>query len=478
MSNLNIFTTIKEETSQYRDNIAVKEDNTSITYKKLFSLVDKLSNEFRIKGLTKNSIVAVQYPDSHEYIIICLAILSLNAIIAPAPMSMSKSELTELITKLNASYLICQNDSKNDTSYTNVYPGMNIDIIQYATSKPEYHDKLCSMNPAFIRFSSGTTGTSKGVLLSHQSVIERTDAANTGLQITNEDIVIWLLNMSFHFVVTILLFLRKAATIVICGNQFPLSLLDELKANKGSFIYASPFHYKMMVDSDMFTPNLLSHTRLAISTAMKLLMTDAEAFYEKFKLELSEAYGIIEVGLPFIHTPFDHNKRGSVGKKLTPYEAKIVNKDTDNKGQICIKGPGFFNAYMNPFKTFEDLFSDGWFNTGDIGYLDADNYLFIVGRKKELINFAGMKIFPYAIEEVIQKCSSVKEVMIYGQDHNSFGEIPCAQIVLHDGYQKENELTEIKKYCYKHLSQYKVPKKFKFVNKIEKTQSGKIKRFL
>jgi long-chain acyl-CoA synthetase len=476
MNTINIVKTIKDETLKYRNNIAIKDGNITITYKELLFLVDLVSTELKKNGVSENDIVAVQYPDSYEYIIICLAVLSLNAVIAPAPLSMPKDELDELISKLNVSCLICNNESKTQISLPDPLSNMHIGIVLYTASKPEYYSELCSMNPAFIRFSSGTTGKSKGVLLSHQAVIERTDAANSALHITQEDTIIWLLNMSFHFVVTILLFLRKAATIVMSGRQFPLSLLEELKNNSGSFIYASPFHYKLMTDSDMFTPDLLRNIRLAISTAMKLSMPTADAFYKKFNLELSEAYGIIEVGLPFVHTPFNHDKRGSVGKKLSPYKVKILNPDTNKRGQICIKGPGFFNAYLNPFKTFKTLFHDGWFNTGDIGYLDDDNYLFIVGRKKDLINFAGMKIFPYAVEAVIQKCLSVKEVMIYGENHETFGEIPCAQIALHDGLQKDNELIAIKQYCYKHLSQYEVPKKFEFVNKIKKTPSGKIKR--
>jgi long-chain acyl-CoA synthetase len=472
MEKINIVKTIENETLKYRNNVAIKDGNTTITYKKLFSLVDLLSTELKKNGITENNIVAVQYPDSYEYIIICLAILSLNAVIAPAPLSMPQNEVDELITKLNVNYLICHEENKPDI----LLPHMHIGIVKYTSLNNDYYSELCSISPAFIRFSSGTTGKSKGVLLSHQAVIERTEAANSALQIKYTDTVIWLLDMSFHFVVTILLFLRKAATIVISGKQFPASLLEALNNNDSTFMYASPFHYKMITDSNMFTPDMLKNNRLAISTAMKLPISTAEAFYNKFNLELSEAYGIIEVGLPFVHTPFNHNKRGSVGKKLSAYKLKLLNIDKNGCGQICIKGPGFFNAYLNPFNTFKALFNDGWFNTGDIGFLDEDNYLFIVGRKKNIINFAGMKIFPYAVETVIQKCSPVKEVMIYGENHDNFGEIPCAQIVLHDGLNEKNELVAIKKYCYKHLSQYEVPKKFDFVPKIKKTHSGKIKR--
>jgi long-chain acyl-CoA synthetase len=237
MKKINIVETIKSETLKYRNNIAIKDGNTVISYEELFSLVNQLTAEFEKKGIVRNSIIAIQYPDSYTYIIICLAILSLDAVIAPASVSMPKNELDELITKLGVNYLITHMKENNtDINFSEQFSNFHIGVVQYKTSKPEYYTELCSINPAFIRFSSGTTEKSKGVLLSHQAVIERTDAANSALQITQEDIIIWLLNMSYHFVVTILLFLRKAATIVMCGRQFPQSLLEELKNNNYTFI--------------------------------------------------------------------------------------------------------------------------------------------------------------------------------------------------------------------------------------------------
>ena len=104
------------------------------------------------------------------------------------------------------------------------------------------------------------------------------------------------------------------------------------------------------------------------------------------------------------------------------YQIKILNPDNNGAGQICIKGPGCFSAYINPYKPFTELFPDGWFITGDIGYLDNDGYLFIVSRKKDLINFAGMKIFPYSVEAVIQRHPSVQEVVVYGEKTRYFWE--------------------------------------------------------
>lgn len=476
-SKINIAELIKNETLIYQDKTAVKDDNGSFTYRELFLYTELLAEKLFEKGITKNKTVAVQYPDSCEYIIICLAVLSIGAVIAPASASMPETELGKLVNELEADFLLYKNTQGPD--YIKITPEsqFKLGIIQYSSAGDKNFYKMTSLNPAFIRFSSGTTGRSKGVLISHEAIVERTDAANSVLSITSEDNIVWLLDMSFHFVVTILLFLRKAATIILCSKQFPASFYRALKLCNITFLYASPFHYKMIIESNMFTEKMFRDIRLAISTAMKLPTSTAEAFYNKFKLGLSEAYGIIEVGLPFIHYPYDFRKNGSVGKINPRYKIKIIHPDSEGTGRITIKGPGFFSAYLKPFQLFNNLYPDGWFDTGDVGYIDKDGFLFIIGRKKDLINFAGMKVFPYKIEAVIQNIPSVKEVRIYGKKHETFGEIPCAAIVLNNGCNRKNEELEIKKFCYKNLALYEVPKKIEFVNYIEKTSSGKIRRY-
>ena len=150
-----------------------------------------------------------------------------------------------------------------------------------------------NLNPAFIRFSSGTTGAAKGVLLSHEAIIERTNLADQALKINCADTVVWLLQMSFHFVVTILLFLRRGAKIVLCGNGFPASLADNLSRHKATFLYASPFHYNWMANSASIETQWFLRVRLAVSTAARLSVSESENFFKKFNFELNEAYGII-----------------------------------------------------------------------------------------------------------------------------------------------------------------------------------------
>jgi len=313
-------------------------------------------------------------------------------------------------------------------------------------------------------------------LLSHKSIIERTNAANKGLKINSNDKIIWVLSMSFHFVVSILLFLRKGATIILCVENFPNSLFSSLNSEKekATFIYASPFHYNIMATSLSLSPTAFSKVRMAISTAIGLPEKIANLVFEKFNICLAQAYGIIEVGLPFINFDVINSGKMSVGKALPDYKLFIKNSDENNVGEVLLTGPGMFDAYFSPWQKRSDVAFQNWFNTGDLGYVDSNGNLFIVGRKKNLINFIGMKIFPYEVEQIINNYPGVKESLVYSEEHSDYGQLPIAKIVLKN--RKNWSLVEFKKYCYKNLASYKVPKKIEIVEFLEKTDSGKIIR--
>jgi long-chain acyl-CoA synthetase len=343
-------------------------------------------------------------------------------------------------------------------------------------NKQKPDNEYYKVNPAFIRFSSGTTGTSKGVVLSHETIIERTSAADRGLDISPDDMILWVLSMSFHFVVTILLFLRRASTIVLCSRVFPESVIEGIKKHKATFIYASPFHYNLLSHMDLLSTESLNHVRLAVSTAVKLPEKIAHDFYLKFGFELSEAYGIIEVGLPFINLSADKKKRSSVGRVLPDYEIKLINKDEDGTGQIHIKGKGMLDAYFSPWKNRKGIMDKGWFNTGDLAKIDEEGFLTIVGRSKDVINFAGMKVFPHEVEAVLNQFPGVKESYVYGEDHPQYGQLPVSKIVINENLSQNMIIANLRKFCYRNLAQYKVPKSFEIVSIIFKTMSGKIRR--
>ncbi len=272
MPEVNIFEVIKKETGGYRGKPAVIDGDSVYSYAELISLVDSAADVLGKGGVGRFHRVGLVCNNSVDYIAVSLAILSLGAAVVPVSPDHTQDEIDEIFRSICVDFAIHQAGAyKSEDADAIAFEGLNYDFYigkgRHGIEPPAGYSKI---NPAFIRFSSGTTGKSKGVVLSHQTIIDRTSEVDKALKIAPEDGILWVLSMSFHFVVTILLFLRRAATIIICNNPFVESLSSALSKHGGTIIYASPFHYNVICKSEQIPSDALKNIRLAISTTSKL----------------------------------------------------------------------------------------------------------------------------------------------------------------------------------------------------------------
>jgi len=486
----NLFNDIVKSAELRKSQIALIDGSDSISYSETLKAAKSAAATLKEAGIKEYAKCILIGNDSPEYIFTAIGILASQGVFVSAGKEITNSKFNELLTQIAIDFAIleesffeklipenykkCKSFSVGNKHFCIFCKGNS----SVPPTPSDLHEQFCKINPAFIRFTSGTTGESKGVVLSHQTIKARTESANSALQITENDHVLWLLPMAYHFAVTIMLFLRKGCTINISVSDSTDAMLAKLENGKASFVYATPYHYGNMIreaELRKTTSKISDSVRLLISTAMPLTEELFANFAKTFNRHLNQAYGIIECGLPCINTSPTKQNGLSVGRHLLGYQLRIaINEDEDRAGEIAIKGPGFFDAYFSPWKKRDKILSKGWFYTGDIGRFNSDGTLIIVGRKKSVINFLGLKIFPEQVEQALLRHPAVSEVRVFGKDHFDFGEIVIAEIVPNPN-QKINEI-ELTKFCAKSLSQQEIPQEFHCVKKISKTNSGKIIR--
>lgn len=447
--------------------IALVQGDLRVSYEELVALVESVALDLQGRGVVQGQLVAVRAPNSIACIVLTYAIWRCGAAVMPIAVELTATEVESIVEHIRPHFLIKERSS--DSSGLVICPRINTPfcIEQCAGNQ----DGLFFEDLAFVRFTSGTTGAFKGVALSHRTIVDRITALNRVLQISAEDTVVWVLSMAHHFVSTIALYLTSGATIVLSAGMPGERILDAVEKEKATIVYAAPFHYGLMAadTSNRTMPSI----RMAISTAVSLPESVYTHFYNRFGLPVRQAYGIIETGLVCVNTarPFQHI--ASVGQVVPGYEIEIRDIETSSEdelplGRIFVRGPGFFDAYCSPFRSADHVLDNGWFDTGDMGSVDSDGFVYILGRCKDVINIAGMKVFPREVEQVLNEHPAVCESRVFSIDSTRQGETVAAEVVL-CGTEPMITQRELCSYCRCRLAAYKIPETIRFVDCIAKT---------
>ena len=454
------------------DAIAVIENEVSYTYRDLEKLSREAADTLSSKlGIKTGARLGLRGGDGFHYIMLALGTLRAGACFVPLAPELSIAERDALMATLSLDGVVSwssESQSSWNFSYEPIVRSENCD----------WQENFEALNPALIRFTSGTTGTSKGIVLSHETLRDRVEAANAGLQIGPGDRVLWVLSMAHHFAVSIILYLWNGAAVVIPSSHLPEDFLSAATTHKASVLYASPFHYVLLASVQNLPkwPSL----RLAISTTAALQRETAEGFASAFGIYPGQALGIMEMGLPFLNHLHPEAHPASIGRPQPAFEVELRDSegrkvDPGSPGELFLKGPGMFDAYISPWKLSRQICAvGGWFSTGDIARADEEGYYYLQGRTHTVINVGGMKFFPEEVETLLCSQPGIADARIMGQDHPTYGCVPVAEVVASG--EPPILPREITAFCRKNLARYKIPVEIRFVDRIPRTPSGKIIR--
>ena len=479
---MNLYQQFRETAARLADHPAIlgPRPDAALSYGALDAAIGQAAAQLAAAGVGPRQCIGLHIASSPEYIIATYALWKLGGCVVPVPVELAPSEKAEICRRLALDGVLtggggaafCEPFRRGASLVLDQAPLAAAQLVPIRSPRqhPAGFERL---NSAFIRFTSGTTGSSKGVVLAHETIDERIRAANVALAIGPRDRVLWVLSMSYHFTVSIVAYLTFGATVVLPPNHFAAAIAGEIERRQATLLYASPVHYGLLADYPAGRP--LSSLRLAISTTSSLDLAVAERFRERYALPISQALGVIEIGLPCVHTDPAPHRFGSVGRVLPPYRLRLADVGLGPEHQeVFLAGPGMLDAYYDPWQPRDQIMPGRWFRTGDVGSVDSEGYLFLRGRTKDVICVMGMKFFPQEVERVIGQHPQVQAACVLARADDRFGQAVTARVVLRGGVDSHVVASELRALCRRELASYKVPTQFEVVAELPRTASGKV----
>ncbi len=487
---------LNNKTEENKDKIFLIDvtKNKQISYNKLNEEVNKLSNYLKKSGIKKEDVIAILLPNCNHYLLSYFAIQKIGAIAYLVNTKLKEDELIPLLNNSGTNYIITNNDfiktiEKIKHKIENLHNIFNIENKDYNNNIKKQNNKfkvehISPDDPSTLIYTSGTTGTSKGVLLTHKNLITNLEAVAERLNLGRDSIHLSMRPLFYvaGIFATILLPLYYGGTIVLYKKFSRTRFWKLIHKYKINFAELSTSMISILLNppEDITKYNLISLKFIGVGGA-PLHKEIVTKFENHFKVPLFECYGLTESSCLTTYTPPEIEKRkiGSPGIPLKTNKIKIVDEEsTELKagkvGEVLIRGPNIASEYYTKKEKKPKIFHNGWFDTGDLGYIDKDGYLYILGRKKELIKRGGENISPNEVDQIIYKHPKVKEACAVGVYDQILGEEVKAYVALKPK-QKATE-KEIIDFCKKHIAEYKCPKSIEFMKELPKSPTGKILR--
>lgn len=336
---------------------------------------------------------------------------------------------------------------------------------------------------AALLYTSGTSGRPKGVMLTHGNIAANVEQVRRWVHLTPKDVILGALPQfhSFGFTVLTMLPLMTGMRAVYTSRWLPTKVFQLMREQRPTMFIGLPSMYNALLRVKNAGPEDFESFRYVVSGGEPLPDGLFNAFYERFGVRINEGYGLTETS-PVTHwlRPAEF-RRHSVGRALPGCRVRIVDPDTEQElgpnreGEIRIAGPNVMcGYYKDPAQTEAAFDEKGYFRTGDFGRVDADGFLYITGRMKEMLIVSGENVFPREIEEVLNRHPQISESGVVGEPDELRGEVPIAFVEMADD--QPFDADEIRDFCAERLARHKSPRRIIRVDELPRNPTGKILR--
>ncbi|MGW2886835.1 AMP-binding protein [Streptomyces griseoruber] len=464
-------------------------DGRRITYRETAETARRIAARLVADGVTVGDRVAMQVEKSPEAIALYLATLQIGGVFLPLNTAYTGAEMEYFIGDAEPRVLVCSPDRLAEHAHR-AEQGLVVETLGTAgdgtlldgDGRHEEVFEASADDPAAILYTSGTTGRSKGAVLSHGNLASNCRALLEAWRFTAEDRLIHALPI-FHIHG---LFVAANMTLTAGASMYYLPKFDAETIvgllPRATVLMGVPTFYTRLLKNDRLTPEVCASMRLFVSGSAPLLASDHQAFEARTGHAILERYGMTETGMnttnPYADGP---RKPGTVGRPLPGTEIRVVDGETGRPlpdgevGSIEVRGPNVFTGYWQlPEKTAAEFREDGFFITGDLGRVDEDGHLCIVGRGKDLVISGGYNIYPKEIEELLDAHPAVLESAVIGVPHPDFGETVVAVVV--PAPDQQPRVAELLDHVAKDLARFKHPRAVRVVDALPRNVMGKVQK--
>lgn len=481
-----------------RDSLAVVDEQERLTYDQLIRRAVAMSRLIAAGDSSETGHVALILPNSELFVtsfLGCLAadraVVPINCLLSPAEVAfiLGHAEAKLVLTVspfrplIDAALQISGADVR--TAYLDeMLAAFGPDQIRMAIQMADPASLLSGADDpsraACLLYTSGTTGVAKGVLLTHANLVANTASMRKALDVYPKDVFLTVLPLfhAFGLSTAMLLPLLSGSSMILMRRFQPTSVAEIVEREKVTILLMVAAMFNLLMRTASREPARLATVRMAISGGGPLPPSLGEEFLQRMGFPVFQGYGLTEAA-PVVATNHPWGcKPTSVGRPLPGVRVEIRDEDgqvlsVGQTGEICVAGENIMAGYYkNPESTAQTIDENGWLRTGDTGFLDADSYLYVTGRKKDLIITGGEKIFPLEIENLLVTHPDVVEAAVVGVKDSLRGEFPKAFLVLREGATLDERA--MRYWCAERMAGFKIPREFAALPELPKNTLGKV----
>jgi long-chain acyl-CoA synthetase len=477
--------------------VALISRNRATTYGELSDQVARVRGGLLAAGIKPGEQVAIVCGNNRYFVIAYLATLGIGAVAVPLNPASPAPELARELRRLTPSVVVLgpagmsnwrqlPAEATASVRLTIVaegeYPGAT-PLAELLAAEPAPLAHVAPDTVAVMMFTSGTAGPPQAAMLTHGNLRANLDQMDTAAEaLRSTDVVYGVLPLFHIFGLNVVLggSLRAGATTVLAQRFDPATAAESIRARGITVVPGAPPLWVAFSTFDDLPADTFRSVRLALSGASRLPASAAERMLSRFGVQVCEGYGLTEAGPVVTSAAGAAYRPGSVGRVLDGQEVRLVDAHgadalLGDTGEIWVRGANVFVGYFDaPEATARVLTADGWLRTGDLGTADADGYLYLVDRAKDMIIVSGFNVYPAEVEEVLGTHPAVAEVGVIGVPHPHDGEAVKAYVVLREGaHTDEDSLID---HAHEYLARYKCPSKVVFVDRLPRNANGKLVR--